>query len=170
MEIWKDITGYEGLYQVSNLGNVKSLPRKMWNGVGYFISKEKILKPNLTTSGYYSVQFMKDNIKKPFSIHRLVATHFLQEMYGYEVNHIDRNKHNNHVSNLEFISHSDNIKHTYITGRNKIANHFQNGMAKFVIDLETGIFYTLSEFYNYKKLTRNTIGRYISGSGRYNFS
>lgn len=76
MEIWKDINGYEGFYQVSNLGNVKSLSRLMWNGFAFFKSKEKILKPNLTTSGYYSVQLLKDKVKKPFSIHRLVAKTF----------------------------------------------------------------------------------------------
>jgi hypothetical protein len=169
MEIWKDITGYESLYQVSNLGNVKSLPRKMWNGAGYFISKEKILKPNLTTSGYYSVQFMKDNIKKPFTIHRLVATAFLNKISGFEVNHKDRNKINNNLDNLEFISHSDNIKHTYITGRKK-PKKFINGRSLFIIDLETGIFYNLSEFYKQYNVTRKTLHRFVSGSGRYNFS
>jgi hypothetical protein len=169
MEIWKDITGYEGLYQVSNLGNVKSLSRKMWNGFGFFNSKDKILKPNLIISGYYSVHFMKDNIKKSFTIHRLVAKAFLKDTKGYEVNHKDRNKINNNLNNLEFISHSDNIKHTYITGRKK-PKKFINGRSLFVIDLQTGIFYNLSEFYKHVNVTRKTVNRFVSGSGRYNFS
>jgi hypothetical protein len=169
MEIWKDINGYEGFYQVSNFGNVKSLSRLMWNGLAFFKSKEKILKPNLTTSGYYSVQLLKDKVKKPFSIHRLVAKTFLEEIQGFEVNHKDRNKLNNNIDNLEFTSHSDNIKHTYITGRKK-AKKFINGRSLFIIDLETGIFYNLSEFYKQYNVTRKTLHRFMSGSGRYNFS
>ena len=59
-EIWKDIPGFEGLYQVSNLGRVKSLPRQIWNGKGYFVSKEKILHPNTLAKGYFQVELKKN--------------------------------------------------------------------------------------------------------------
>lgn len=158
MEIWKDIKGYEGVYQISNLGRVKSLKFK----------NEKILKPNLTTSGYYSVHFMKNRIKKPYTIHRLVARHFLNEIEKFEVNHIDRNKLNNRYDNLEFISHSDNVKHTYLTGRKK-QKKFINGRTKFIIDLETGIFYSFSDFYNYANISRKRLKRFVEKYSRYNF-
>ena len=103
-EIWKDIKDYEGLYQVSNLSRVKSLN---YNHTG----KEKILKPGTYKSGYLYVVLYKNNKRKHFSIHRLVAEAFLEipeDIKQYigtvylQVNHKDENKQNNNVENLEF--------------------------------------------------------------------
>ena len=60
-EIFKDIPGYEGLYQISNLGRVKSLPRKMWSSRVFYYSKEKFLKCSINTRGYNGVELRKDN-------------------------------------------------------------------------------------------------------------
>ena len=102
VEIWKDIEGYQGLYQVSNWGNVKSFER---NG-----TKGCILKPS-KTKGYLRVVLCKNNICKTFSVHRLVALTFLENDNPTEktqVNHLDENKQNNHVSNLCWCSCIEN--------------------------------------------------------------
>jgi hypothetical protein len=99
-EIWKDIKNYESLYQVSNLGNVKNL------------KTNKILSSNANQYSYRYVQLRKDNRWKQYSVHRLVAITFIPNPNNHPtVNHIDRNKHNNRVDNLEWCSYSDNVKH-----------------------------------------------------------
>lgn len=107
-EIWVDVPNYEGLYQVSNLGNVKSLFRRNKNRV----NQEKLMKFKLNSSGYYQVWLCKNNYDKGFFVHRLVALAFIpNENNLSEVNHIDAIKTNNVVSNLEWCSHTDNMKH-----------------------------------------------------------
>ena len=96
-EVWKDIKGYEGLYKISSCGRVRSLPR---NGT---ISKEKIIKNFEDRYGYLYVSLNKANAKKKEKVHRLVAAAFIDNLNLYEqVNHIDENKKNNHVKNLEW--------------------------------------------------------------------
>lgn len=104
-EIWKDIPNYEGYYQVSNLGRVKSIPRKIRNNDGFFISKERILRQNSRDGKYLNLMLYKSNVYKTFRVHTLVAMAFL----GYDnskerklvIDHIDNNGKNNHVSNLQ---------------------------------------------------------------------
>lgn len=102
-EIWKGIKGYEGKYQVSNLGKVKTL--------NYHRScKERILKNLINTHGYLYVILSKNCICKNLTIHRLVAAAFIDNPENLpEVNHIDENKTNNCVSNLEFCNRKYNI-------------------------------------------------------------
>ena len=117
-EIWKDIEGYEGYYQVSNLGRIKRLERigKSDKHMG-----DRILSLNQPKSPYLIVRlavesdnFFKD---KNFTVHKLVASAFLPKIEGKnEVNHIDGNKKNNCASNLEWVSRSENMKHAYETG------------------------------------------------------
>lgn len=116
-EIFKDILGYEGLYQISNLGNVKSLFRYKPNGQEV---KEKILSSCCDTVGYPCTSLWKNGKGKIFRNHRLVASAFIGEIgYKMEVNHIDGLKTNNNISNLEIVSRSENIIHAYRTGLNK---------------------------------------------------
>ena len=97
-EIWKNVLGYEGLYQVSNLGNIKS-----------FIGKEKILKPSTTNNGYPGVNLTKDKKIKRYSVHRLVAEAFIPNPNNYPcVNHKDENRTNNRADNLEWCTYSYN--------------------------------------------------------------
>lgn len=113
-EIWKDIVGYEGLYQVSNLGRVKSLPRLHKYVHGYYMTKEKILSPRVCGKQreYLAVALNVDGKTKQYKIHRLVATAFIPNPYGYnEINHKDENKGNNKVGNLEWCSRSYNVNY-----------------------------------------------------------
>lgn len=99
-EIWKDIVGYEGLYQISNFGNVR---RK-------YKDKYKTVKGKKGL--YLTVSLCKDCVKKSFSIHRLVALHFLPNPRSCkEVNHKDGNKHNNNIENLEWVTQEENMQH-----------------------------------------------------------
>ena len=101
-EIWKDIEGYEKIYQVSNLGRVKSLSREIKHRYKNFISKEKILK-NGFRNGYKFVCLSKNNKIKYFSIHRLVAETFIKNLNNNpQVNHITEIKTDNRVENLEW--------------------------------------------------------------------
>lgn len=123
-EKWKDIKDYEGLYQVSNLGNVKSLDRKI-------VGKDKIEKPyyGRVLSFLYSkqtkkhplkrccVELWKDGSRKRAFVHRLVACAFIENPNNKpQVNHIDGNPLNNCVENLEWVTNSENVKHAYANG------------------------------------------------------
>ena len=130
-EIWKDITGYEGLYQISTLGNVKSLGNgKSLNSLNHV---EKIMKP-LNRNGYLFVKLCKDGKPKCFNIHRLVAEAFLSNPDNLPcVNHKDENKHNNNLDNLEFCSYQYNT--TYGTAIERRAEKKRHPVK--CLDLET---------------------------------
>lgn len=109
-EIWRDIAGYEGLYQISNLGRVKSLERNE----KFCKRPETILKAFLCGSGYREIILRNKDGRKPKLIHRLVAEAFIPNEEGKrEVNHKDGDKLNNAASNLEWVTSSENIKHSY---------------------------------------------------------
>lgn len=112
-EIYKDIEGYEGLYQVSNLGRIKSLSR-------FQSTTERILKPVINSRGYSVVTLSKNNIHKIFSISRLVAGLFIANPENKpEVNHISGIKSDNSISNLEWCNSSENQFHAFKTGLQK---------------------------------------------------
>jgi hypothetical protein len=101
MEIWKKIEGYEGLYEISNYGRVKSLERITKWGVANILTKDTILEPK--ASPYCRVGLCKDNIQKLKSVHRLVAIAFIPNPNNYPVvMHLDDDPQNNHVSNLQW--------------------------------------------------------------------
>lgn len=111
-EVWKDIKGYEGYYQVSNYGRVKSLFRIIPGRWGAMTVQERIIKESPNSWGYSQVGLNKLGKTRPARVHRLVAEAFLENPDNLpEVNHIDENKANNHVNNLEWCSTSDNHLH-----------------------------------------------------------
>ena len=134
-EIWKDIEGYEGLYQVSNFGNIKSLDRKVLrknNKIeGFWVYKGKNIKKNKGNNGYYRVNLHKDGNFEQKRIHQLVANAFLEKkdfkycdeidkltpLCELKVNHKDENKLNNYVGNLEWCTNKYNV--TYGNAREK---------------------------------------------------
>lgn len=102
IEIWKDVTGYDGQYQVSNLGRVKSLK----------FNKEKILKAGIDSSGYYRVGLYKHNLVKMVTVHQLVAIEFLNHIsngFILVIDHINGDQLNNRLENLRIITHRENI-------------------------------------------------------------
>ena len=103
MEIWKSIQGYEGLYEVSNFGNVRSLDRKVNQANGTIGNyKGKVLKGETDSRGYKRVRLSKNNKSKKFQIHRLVALAFIPNTENKPfVNHIDENTSNNNANNLK---------------------------------------------------------------------
>lgn len=103
-EVWKDVAGYEGLYQVSNLGRVRSLDRVVANRNGYAVKKGKIITPaSVSGKQYQKVSLWKDNKGKTYLVHRIIAEAFLPNPHSFaEVNHKDENPMNNNVDNLEW--------------------------------------------------------------------
>ena len=111
-EVWKDIKGYEGLYQVSDMGNVKRVEHEDYKcRQGYRVLKERFLKPCISR-GYKKVCLYKDNKQKPFFVHRLVALTFVENPNDYpQINHKDENRMNNNASNLEWCTCKYNINY-----------------------------------------------------------
>lgn len=112
-EVWKDVVGYEGYYQVSNLGRVKSVDRYIehYRG-GKTFKKGKIKALNVRKDGYVSVQLSKDAKARTLRVHRLVAEAFIPNPNNLpQVNHKDENKGNNHVSNLEWCTVGYNVNY-----------------------------------------------------------
>ena len=115
-EIWKDVVGYEGLYQVSNFGEVRSLN---------YLHKRCIcvMKQKKLRTGYMAIELHKDKIRKTINVHRIVAMAFIENKDNKPcVNHIDGNKENNKVSNLEWCTAKQNIEHAKQTGLMKRSN------------------------------------------------
>lgn len=116
-EIWKDIPGYEGYYQASNLGRIKSLlfQNNMYNKK---FPREKILKPKVSKNKCSRVDLWKDGKHKTWLTYRLVAITFLENNLNTNltINHKDGNRLNNNINNLEWVSLKDNIRHGFRTG------------------------------------------------------
>jgi hypothetical protein len=113
MEIWKTVAGYEGLYEVSSTGKVRSLFRY-----------KKELKPKTNKAGYKRVNLFKNKIGKWYSVLRLVAEAFCEQPEGCTiVNHIDENPSNNKSTNLEWMTHAKNVVYGNFTPRRMVTLH-----------------------------------------------
>lgn len=111
-EKWAPVKGYEGYYEVSNLGRIKSLKR-------FGVLKDRLLKPGVMSKGYLTVRLFIDGNATCLLLHRLIAIAFLPNPDNkLEVNHIDSNIRNCTLSNLEWCTRSENIKHSYSFGKN----------------------------------------------------
>jgi len=119
-EIWKPIKGYEGLYEVSNMGRVKSLARMVKHPAGGLLfKKEKILSFGRLNNFYPGVALCKNGIPKSTKVHKLVTEAFIGDIPpGFEVNHKNGIKTDSNADNLEIVLPKKNINHAYETGLN----------------------------------------------------
>lgn len=116
MEIFKNIIGYEGLYQVSNFGRIKSLPKGDGNGYRERILIQEVIRRNHTN--YKRVTLSKNGKTKRFQVHRLVGIHFINnDKNKPQINHLDNNGENNHYLNLEWATANENMQHSERQGR-----------------------------------------------------
>lgn len=177
IEIWKDVKGYKGLYQVSSFGRVKSLDRIIYqknkhNGVSKCIRKGKILSLQKQINRYLTIDLHYEKKVKRYFVHRLVAETFIQKHIDKNyINHIDSNPLNNKVENLEWCTQSYNIKYAYDNGNKipphmiKIAQYSMDGQfiklwnSQSIIERELGIFQ--ANIYKVCSGKRKTAGGYI---------
>jgi hypothetical protein len=125
-EIWKDIVGYEGYYQVSNLGRVKSLDRTINYGKTTKVSiKGKILKLNTTLAGYLGISLYKNSGEQRFSIHKLVAITFElpREDCHTQLDHINNNKLDNSIDNLQWVTGKENSTKRSLDSKSKLSKY-----------------------------------------------
>ena len=163
MEEWRDIKGYEGIYQVSSLGRIKSLSREIKNGKNTTKkSKERILKPRCNTKrrGYYEIGLYKNNKEKRYKVHRLVAEAFMENNFNKsEVNHKNGNKADNSVENLEWVTSEENKKHAW---DNNLCN--ANHRKQKILCNETGeVFNSVIECANNMEIDRSSIFKQLRG-------
>lgn len=126
-EIWKDLTNYVDVYEISNFGNIRSLERVCNNR----LLKAKPLKQSICSAGYKTILLSNNGIKKRYLVHRLVMSCF----YGSSkltVNHIDGNKLNNHIDNLEYLTQRENSNHYY---KNKTHNIRKTSSNKYRVEI-----------------------------------
>ena len=128
---WRPVIGYEGVYEVSENGDVRN------------VKKEKVLKPQKHRGGYRQIILWRQNKFKALYMHRLVAMSFIENpLCKKQVNHIDGDKSNNRINNLEWVTASENEKHAYNIGLKELCKQkISERCSKEVLDLYSGIFY-----------------------------
>lgn len=111
-EIWKDVINYEGVYRVSNFGRVK---RYFYHsGNGEYVQRHRLIKNILAKNGYFNITLIKNGLKRPIGVHRLVAQAFIPNQDNKpQVNHINKDRGDNRIENLEWVTHRENISHAY---------------------------------------------------------
>lgn len=150
MEKWRDIPGYEGFYQVSDLGNVRSIR----------FNKIRNMK-SWDSHGYRAVELCMNNNRYTVGIHRLVALTFIPNPENKpEVNHKDRNKSNNNVENLEWVTQSENVAHAYRHGVEPRPTHQDQPFQKEILDIiENKKYFSIREASRQTGHKRDTIRR-----------
>ena len=150
MEKWRDIPGYEGFYQVSDLGNIRSIR----------FNKIRNMK-SWASHGYRAVELCINNNRYTVGIHRLVALTFIPNPENKpEVNHKDRNKSNNNVENLEWVTQSENVAHAYRHGVEPRPTHQDQPFQKEILDIiENKKYFSIREASRQTGHKRDTIRR-----------
>ena len=138
MELWKDVLGYEGIYEVSNIGRVRTKEGKTTHSVmhGTRTWKSRILKEKNPNGRDIRVSLWKDKKERSYLVHQLVGEAFIENPNNFnQINHLDGNPRNNHVDNLEWCSPKENVNHAFdnnLMGTNKriILRNVNNGELK----------------------------------------
>jgi hypothetical protein len=160
MEIWRYIEGFEGLYRISTKGNVVSLGKGKSTNPEF--CKVREIKPRIKNNGYVQVKISKDGKRYHFTLHRLVAMTFLMNNDNKpEVNHIDGNKQNNDITNLEWVTSSENQKHAFKIGKQKAIKDIDNKQSIKIrqLDLDGNIIYEWDSINQVKReIGFNTFG------------
>ena len=156
MEVWKIINHFPN-YKISNYGRVYSIKRNI------------ILKPCHDSWGYLIVSLHNEHEHYTTKISRLVAKAFISNSHNKpEVNHIDGNKENNHVDNLEWATRTENERHAFITGLNMRSSYDAGRPKRIIRDIDTGeIFYSVAECAKELKCTHSNIVNYFKRGGLY---
>lgn len=162
-EIWLPICGYDELYQVSNMGRVRSFPRKIVRKTGIIENKPgRILKPCKSAYGYFFVGLFGPNGKSQRLIHRLVASAFLDKSEMPHINHIDSNKKNNKHSNLEWTTPKLNTQHAIKSGRFVVAHI--GGMSLAINNPKRAKKLSTFDVDKIKEACRNGVSQYLTAS------
>ena len=162
---WKTIKGYEGLYEVSDTGLVRSIDRYVDNGNGNKrFAKGIILKQSISNRGYYEIWLNKGGKAKSFLVHRLVLGAFVPNPENYPIaNHLSGDKLDNRVENLQWTDYSGNALHAYQTGLNSNCGCNHN-LAVAVIDTKTGeIYCTVKAFCEHFGINYNSAKNALNG-------
>lgn len=167
MENWKDINGYTGIYQINPNGHIRTFDKQIRRGYCMANIKSRILKIQTFGSGYPGLVLTKNGRKKRFSIHRLLALHFISNPGGKKyVNHKDGDKTNFALTNLEWSTQSENMKHAYSTGLAipAIMKGDQNWASKIILDTQSGVFYFgIREASEARRHSRIQLGKKLRG-------
>lgn len=162
-EAWKDIPEYEGLYQVSNTGKIKSISHLTRNNKSYGmrLTKGRILSQYKMPNGYYQVTLSKNEVRSKKYVHRLVAESFIENKKCLsDVNHIDGDKNNNNVLNLEWCSHRDNQIHM-------IKNHMTKKAIPVVCKETNKVYHSMSEAERCTGVDRHLIKKLCAGGASF---
>lgn len=173
-EEWRPVVGYEGMYEVSNTGDVKSLPRKCPHSSGTGVRRvpKRILTCTETEDGYAKVVLSKEGVHRDKLVHRLVAEAFIANPHSLPiVNHKDFNKKNNNVNNLEWCTQKDNVIHAIQGGhsntigkeaRKRISTACKLALSKKVRCVEDGReFDSYTDCCNFYHITHSTLKKSI---------
>lgn len=161
IELWKDIPGYEGYYVASNLGRIKALQREICQNKNSTIYKrimrEQIIKPRKINSGYLIARLSKNGKCKAYTVHSLVYAAFNGKYpTKFQINHKDGNKENNSLYNLELVTRSENIKHSY-----KFLNHKKKSQKVLCVNTKE-VFNSIIEAANAMNINRGCISHVIN--------
>lgn len=157
MEVWKDITNYNGYYQVSNHGRVRSITRTVLNNGVLSKRKGKMLSPRKERYGYTSVRLYRNSASKSRTIHRLVLEAFGKKQPSplHECNHKNGIQNDNHINNLEWLTHAENIQHSF----DELDRHPARGEASGNVKLTANDVRKIRRLYATNKYTFTKIGK-----------